>query len=305
MVALLRVAACVLLLPFALSTPTPTPAESESDLVLTPSGYQNRANVHHVPSGAHIMHVADKIHVLHPNGTLFKVVTPKIKAPTPVVARSAASAAATMASGWITYASWVSSAPDTQPIKNFTTSFTSPQEPASNIGQTLFLFNGLCPADGTSIIQPVLQYGYSSRGGGSYWSSGAWYAFSNTEFFASPLEPTPDNWALNATIGLTNFTAGTGYTYAINMQGAPGAKLTVTSPQNLVWATIALESYGVTSIKNYPAGSTSFNQVSLLLSNGTVPAPTQSWAVFNNNTDGITTTVVANKFNGGVVKINY
>ena len=74
--------------------------------------------------------------------------------------------------GWITYASWTN---DTgTPVSRFATTWTVPPEPRTANGQTIFLFNGI--QNSTMIYQPVLQWGPSAAGGGSYWAVASWYA---------------------------------------------------------------------------------------------------------------------------------
>lgn len=42
------------------------------------------------------------------------------------------------------------------------------------LSQTYYTFPGVMPADGSTILQPVLQYGTSPAGGGAYWSMATW-----------------------------------------------------------------------------------------------------------------------------------
>lgn len=63
------------------------------------------------------------------------------------------------------------------PISSFATTWKVPAAPTTNHQQTIFLFNSIEPASGNAILQPVLQYGPSAAGGGSYWAVASWYVY--------------------------------------------------------------------------------------------------------------------------------
>lgn len=64
-----------------------------------------------------------------------------------------------------------------------------PATPVSYVSQLLYWFPALCPHDGSSILQPVLQYGPGpSGGGGNYWSFAGWYISSSGSVFHSSLQ---------------------------------------------------------------------------------------------------------------------
>lgn len=77
------------------------------------------------------------------------------------------------ATGWVAYGYWYNTY--TYPISEYYASWTVPPAPASYTGQTVFLFNSIEPADGESILQPVIQYGPSAGGGGAYWAAASWF----------------------------------------------------------------------------------------------------------------------------------
>jgi hypothetical protein len=64
--------------------------------------------------------------------------------------------------------------------------FWVPKNPTNVGGQTVFLFPGLQDPTGSAIFQPVLQWGPSAGGGGSYWAIASWVVTS-TGCWVSPL----------------------------------------------------------------------------------------------------------------------
>jgi len=87
--------------------------------------------------------------------------------------------------GWVVYASWYNFG--SSPISSFATAWSVPKKPATDDGQSLFLFNSIEPSRGTAILQPVLQYGPSVAGGGSYWNAASWYVAGSQDTYYSPL----------------------------------------------------------------------------------------------------------------------
>jgi hypothetical protein len=65
---------------------------------------------------------------------------------------------------------------------------TVPKFPGGDTGQTIYLFPGLTDSAGTAIFQPVLQYGPSPAGGGSYWAIASWLVKKNNDHWHSPLK---------------------------------------------------------------------------------------------------------------------
>jgi len=59
-----------------------------------------------------------------------------------------------------------------------------PPAPPSYLGQILYFWNGIEPEDNSAVLQPVLQYGQTPAGGGSYWGIASWYV-SDTDSFST------------------------------------------------------------------------------------------------------------------------
>ncbi|KAJ7129913.1 hypothetical protein C8R43DRAFT_1240061 [Mycena crocata] len=270
---------------FALAAPT-------VDKVLTPGGYRANVNIQEIPAGGSLAHVGSEIHVLAANGT----VVHKATAGTPTKVKSAVSPLAT---GWVTYASWLNTG--SSPISSFTTSWKVPPVPAANHGQTIFLFNSIEPNAGNAILQPVLQYGPSAAGGGAFWAVATWYLDSANTFFTTPVRTTAGA-TLNGIITLTS-SSGTSFNYNSQFTNIGGTSLSISGAAQLTWATETLEAYAVTTISDYPAGSTVFSGINLKLANGATPSV--SWAHTNDAADGLSTTINTNGATNAVITITY
>ncbi|KAF7362720.1 hypothetical protein MVEN_00621300 [Mycena venus] len=263
------------------------------ETVLTPGGYRAATSLHEIPAGGSLAHVGSEIHVLAANGTVVK----KVAKGTPTKVQAAVSPLQT---GWITFASWLNQG--SSPISSFTTTWTVPPVPATNHGQTIFLFNSIEPSAGDAILQPVLQYGGSAAGGGAFWAVATWYLDSSNTFFTTPVQ-TSAGATLNGIVQLTA-TSGSTYTYNSAFTNIGGTALTIVGvPEQLTWATETLEAYGVTAISDYPAGSTVFSGINLRLQNGATPSV--SWATQQDTADGLSTTVNTNGATNAVITIRY
>ncbi|KAJ7839701.1 hypothetical protein B0H14DRAFT_1066269 [Mycena olivaceomarginata] len=274
-----------LLAPFVLAAPT-------VEKVLAPGGYRANTNLHEIPAGGSLAHVGTDIHIIAANGTVVQ----KVTAGTPTKVKAAVSPLET---GWVAYASWLNTG--SSAISSFTTSWKVPPVPTANHGQTVFLFNSIEPNSGTAILQPVLQYGPSAAGGGAFWAVASWYLDSSNTFFTTPVRTTAGT-TLNGIITLTS-SSGSSFNYNTQFTGISGTSLSITGAAQLTWATETLEAYGVTTISDYPAGSTVFSGINLKLASGAVPSV--SWSHVNDAADGLTTTINTNGATNAQVTITY
>jgi len=262
------------------------PAE---EMVLTPGGMRPISTVHQIPPGGRLAHVGNEVHLIDANDKVIHKTVPGDSIPN-----------RPEASGWITYASWYDNNLS-PPIKDFITTWTVPPNPATNHGQTIFLFNSIEPASFNAIVQPVLQWGPSYAGGGAYWTVASWYLVGSTTYVTS-LTRVNVGQSLEGVINLTSF-SGTSFNYTTYFVNIGASFLTVTNAAELVWATETLESYNVTTKSDYPTGTTPFNNIYLWLNNNTYPA--LSWSVVNDAADGLSTTVERNGPYNGQVTIHY
>ncbi|KAJ7820546.1 hypothetical protein B0H13DRAFT_2130062 [Mycena leptocephala] len=138
------------------------------------------------------------------------------------------------------------------------TTWAVPAVPTTDHGQTIFYFNALQPNASSAILQPVLQYGPSNAGGGSFWAVASWYVDGTGHaFFTTPV-PTSPGVTLDAIIALT----GSGLNNTSSSSGVP----------ELTFATETLEAYGVTASSDYPAGATVFRNIDIELVGGRAPS---------------------------------
>lgn len=157
--------------------------------------------------------------------------------------------------GWVEADQWNVPLASSDDIDYMAGTWTVPSYPNEN-GAVIYLFNGIEPASGSWILQPVLQYGVSLAGGGNYWTIASWLVSSSQAFY-SPLETV---YPGNKISGSTEMTAKSGSTKYWEVE----AKDTTTgaysyldahvSEQHWTWAYRGvLEAYNVTSCAQLPA----------------------------------------------------
>jgi hypothetical protein len=149
-------------------------------------------------------------------------------------------------------------------------------------------------------LQPVLQFGPSAAGGGSYWAVASWYLVGSQTYYTTPVRVSVGQ-SLNGVITLTSH-SGSSYNYITSFSNVAGTSLTATGAAQLVWATETLEAYAVTSSSDYPAGSTVFYPINIRTSAGT---PSVSWTAVSDTTDGLITTINTQGATNAKITITY
>ena len=172
------------------------------EVVLTPGGYRLKSRVHFIEPDCLVGGHAGRLSKVHRQKGVVADLGPMVQRPggepllpANIVRRAETPAAAgagpvpNLGSGWITYASWTR--PAGQHVALFKTAWTVPPPPATQSGQTVFLFNGI--QNSSMIYQPVLQWGPSAAGGGNYWAVASWYADGQTghSFYSSLVRVNP------------------------------------------------------------------------------------------------------------------
>jgi len=245
---------------------------TNQEFVLTPGGYRNRALVHRVEHG-HLLDVADdRVRLVHQQTRAVVDIPRMIRRPGDVPG---------FGEGWITYCSWTNSTGI--PVSSFRTTWLVPPPPATQSGQTIFLFNGIDPSDpSAAILQPVLQWGVSAAGGGAYWSVASWYVLGSGEAFHTNLIKVNPGDALVGVMSLTGQANGL-FSYTSQFEGIAGTTLPVQNVAELVWCNQTLEAYDIAACSDYP--NTDFTRMgSISLATGaTTPAIT--WTPVNLVTD--------------------
>jgi len=167
--------------------------------------------------------------------------------------------------GWVEASQWLVSLKSGDNLDVIDGYWTVPSPPKTN-GATIFLFNGVEPANGSNIMQPVLQYGESKAGGGNYWAIASWLVGNNAYF--SPLE------GVNPGDLLFGYTQQTGNSGGKQHFSIEASDIATGEHSNLsVWSSGiqwdwafagVLEAYNVTSCSEYPSsGSTLFSSTAV------------------------------------------
>ena len=268
-------------------------ASMSQNLVLTPGGYRHPSLVHRVDPGFAV-HVAEGKNQLRnlATRTLVEVVAPKFL-PGQVPG---------FGSGWIADAFWQNETGN--PVTSFKTTWKVPPAPKTSSGQTIFLFNGIDPADPSqAILQPVLQWGTSHAGGGPFWSVASWFVSGNGQAFFTPLIPVNVGDTLVGKMTLTGQGNGL-FTYQSEFEGMVGTQLPVQNVAELVWCNETLEAYNITACSDYPDATLTAMQ-SIELQTGTVTPPVH-WTVQDLVTDcGQHATVPVDSGSNGEVDLFY
>ncbi|HEY6269326.1 MAG TPA: hypothetical protein VIX11_13575 [Candidatus Acidoferrum sp.] len=264
-----------------------------SNLVLTPGGYRHPSLVHQVEAG-HAIHLSEGKTRLKNLATAAMIDVPEHKIQPGDVPG--------FGSGWIVDAFWQN---DTgNPVTSFKTTWRVPPAPATSSGQTIFLFNGIDPADPSqAILQPVLQWGPSSAGGGAFWSIASWFVMGNGQAFFTTLIPVNPGDVLVGVMTLTGQANGL-FSYQSEFQGIPGTQLPVQNVTELVWCNETLEAYHITACSDYPATDlTAMQSINIQTGNTT---PSVHWTPQDRVTDcGQQARVPIDSAAGGEVDLYY
>ncbi len=276
------------------------------DLVLTPGGYRPKSVVHLIEADHLLRMEGARVKKVDPSGNVVAdlgLIEPRAGSqplmPLNVsVPRSLPKPA--LGSGWITYAGWSNNAG--KPISSFRTTWIVPPAPATQGGQTIFLFNGI--QNSTMIYQPVLQWGPSAAGGGKSWTVASWYADGeNGHSFHTSLVNVSVGQTLNGVMTLTG-NSGAQFNYSCEFQGLAGTSLPIANVQELTWCNETLEAYSVQQCSDYPnCQSTSMRDIAIRCDTVT---PTITWSPTNAATDcGQHCVVVSNSATAGQVDLFY
>lgn len=253
-----------------------TVKQMPADYVITPHGLMHRSCVRQVQPGERVHALG---HILRADGTreeLRRCEHPRLDSRTfsPVPSGSSA------INGWVEYAM----AQTTTPLGYLTTTWPVPAAPSAG-GAVIFFFPGAEPSDGSTVLQPVLQYGVSSAGGGNYWAAASWYCcpsgwshysplinVSTGDTIAGTMSSTCSGGTCDWTITTTDQT--TGQTSTLPAAG-------VTTPFIYNYGAV-LEAHLLTNCNQYPAtGTTTFSNLVLKDQNGNPIAPNWQGSVMN------------------------
>lgn len=304
-------------------TPQTSPATEE--FVIGPGGRRRRDHVHLARKGSadtHMSRLALAPGGYRPRGLIHltnRVVTtltrpdrPSVP-PTPIPVPGPPDAA-----NWITDAGWLNQSGS--PIRSLLSTWVVPPAPVTQGSQLLYLFNGIEPADGSTIVQPVLQWGDSGADEdginrtGPFWTAGSWVVpDADGHVYHTPHVRVNPGDRLIGSVTLVSET-DPGFTYTCEFLGLAGTKLQTQSLPELVWCIHTLEAYelagnetppyDLNSASEYPdAASTAFVGVRIVTD---TPNPPGSWVPRNTvSSFGEQTLVPNNSGNGGEIDIYY
>lgn len=100
--------------------------------------------------------------------------------------QSVASADSGVGNGWVEASVWDIPLSSNDNIDYLGNTWTVPSYPEEG-GATIYFSNGIETQDDLWSLRPVIQYGVSGAGGGSYWGMASWLIGSNGYVFHSPL----------------------------------------------------------------------------------------------------------------------
>jgi hypothetical protein len=278
---------------------------TDGDMVLTPGGYRHKSLVRHIEPGHFLDLSTGSIRKMHTSGREVVDFGPLLLRPgvEPLMPHNIArhpNVLPALGTGWITYADWTNNTG--HPITRFATTWVVPPAPATNHGQTIFLFNGI--QNSTMIYQPVLQWGSSGAGGGNYWAVASWYVDGQggPAHHSTLVRVNPGD----VLVGVMRQTGHSQnqFSYNCEFQGIANTGLAINNVQELTWLIETLEAYAIQQCSDYPdTNFTAFSSIDIQTDAG---HPAINWAAVNAVTDcGQSTRVVSNANPGGEVDLYY
>jgi len=132
------------------------------------------------------------------------------------------------------YAIDVHFTPATDIMYTMNTSWTVPNVPPTDQGQVVYFWPGFKstePTMGLPVLQPVLQYGTDSEGGGRYWCVRSWFVWGNQgQAYVSPEVDLQPGDVITSYMSLDNNT-DTWTVYARSTQSSQDTTLTIARAQ--------------------------------------------------------------------------
>jgi hypothetical protein len=164
--------------------------------------------------------------------------------------------------GWIAFAHWTNE--DSEHVSSFRSTWTVPPEPATQSGQTIFLFMAMQDTIPMTLL-PALQWGSSAAGGGEYWSVASWYIGGTTgAVFHGELVPVNVGDELTGTISLVGRQRAH-CDYQCGFEGLPEANLPIFKVRDLSRCGEVLAAYGIKQCTDYPdASATGFRNIEIM-----------------------------------------
>lgn len=219
---------------------------------------------------------------------------------------------------WITCGYW--SDASGAAVTSLVSSWVVPPEPTTKASQLIYLFNGIEPAAGGLILQPVLQWGGSDPDAdgkqrtGQFWSIASWLVGGNDDSATHTphIRVNPGE----TLVGLMKLLSrsSNGCIYSCEFQGRAGTTLITPAIPDLIWCYETLEAYeeegthtppyDLDSASEYPpAASITFGDIGIVTD---VENPTGTWGVSDTVSQyGERTAIVNETSTGGEVSIYF
>jgi hypothetical protein len=164
--------------------------------------------------------------------------------------------------GWIEASQWELSLASTDNIDELYGYWHVPQPPAAG-GALVFWFNGLEPAGGGWIMQPVLQWGDNGDFGGDYYTFASWLVGPESTGYAvysSPNAVNPGDYLMGSNV--QNGVYENTLSYFVNADDTTTNQASILdlTSQGLHWVwgfAGVLEAYGVSSCSQFPPNDVS------------------------------------------------
>jgi hypothetical protein len=251
-----------------------------ADYVTTPAGLYHRSCVHEVAPGAVIERGGV---VRRPDRTTYRVpdcaypviggraARSAVPDPWPIRAPSPTN------SGWIEQATVNTNSAWSRITANWNVPLV-PLAPYTASNQTYFAFPGIL--NSSFIIQPVIQFGVSAAGGGSYWAMASWRCGPpGGPCFHSSLKVISAGDVIHGDVKATNCSAGTCTWTIISQDLTNGQQASLSASDVQAYSQAvggAVEVYGLTSCDQYPINGVSYSAIALYGSSGNTVVP--SWS---------------------------
>jgi hypothetical protein len=228
--------------------------------------------------------------------------------------RSSQSAGPPGNANWITCGYWSDATGAT--VTSLVSTWVVPPEPTTKASQLIYLFNGIEPAGGSLILQPVLQWGGSDpdedgqQRTGQFWSIASWLVggADNSATHTPHIRVYPGDTLVGVMNLLSRSSAGC--IYSCEFQNRAGTTLITPPIPDLIWCYETLEAYeeegthtppyDLDSVSEYPpAASIAFDEINIVTD---VSNPAGGWGVSDTVTQyGERTAIVrATSTEGGV-----
>lgn len=271
------------------------PASGPEDLVLTPGGMRDKSLVHLVEPGFAVAFDEETrmIQIVGlEDGTIHSEVPAIPRTVTPPAGES-----------WSVYAEWENTTGT--PLSRFSTTLQVPPPPAkADADATIFLYSGIqTGAAECNVLQPVLQWGESAAGGGSYWSLVSWYVTVDGNAFHTRPQPVEAGKPLVGLIEMV-MQARDIFSYQCEFKDQAVTRLPVYNVVELRLCSESLEVHNIEECANLPGTAITLLQEIKIEALSTFPAVAWTASTATNKCKAHAV-AEGGPTNGGEVEIHY